>query len=91
VFRYYVRAFAAYLLAEAARGDSAAASTFLGLLVDREKRDAGSVVEVYRHLTEAVEFVAAHQEFFEAEPAIYGSFQERADAVVALCTEKPRR
>ena len=47
-FRYDVRAFAANLLSEPARGDADAASTFLGLLVDREKLDPGSVLEVHR-------------------------------------------
>jgi hypothetical protein len=89
-FGYYVLAFAAYLLSEAARGNADAASTFLGLLVDREVLDPGSVVEVYEDLSEALEFVGSHQEHFGAEPAIYGSFRDRADTLVGICAGKAR-
>lgn len=84
-FRYYVNAFAKYVTSEAARGDSDSASPFLRLLVNREERDPGSVAEVYDDLADAVEFVASHQQHFDAEPAIYGSFRELADRIRALC------
>jgi len=89
-FRYYVLAFAAYLLSRPARGNADAASTFLGLLVDREVLDPGSVVEVYEDLSKAVEFVGSHQEHFGAEPAIYGSFRDRADTLVGICAGTAR-
>lgn len=80
-FQYYVLAFAKFVMSDAARGDSDAASTFLGLLLNREKRDPGSVGEVFDGLQAAVEFVASNQEHFDAEPAIYGVFNERAEQV----------
>jgi hypothetical protein len=80
-FQYYVLAFAQFVMSEAATGDSDAASTFLGLLLNREKRDPGSVGPVFGDLQPAVEFVAFNQEHFEANPAIYGVFKERAEQV----------
>lgn len=88
-FRYYVQAFAAYLLSDAGRGDCDAASAFLGLLGDREELDSGSVCEIYEKVADAIEFLASHQKYFDAEPAIYGFFRDRADAVIAVCAEKP--
>ena len=90
VFRYYVRAFAMHVLSEAARGDADGGSVFLVLLADREEADPGSVREMYEDLAGAVEFVGSHQERFDAEPAIYGSFRDRADALIARCTSEPR-
>jgi hypothetical protein len=48
------------------KGDSDAASSFLGLLKTREDRDRGSVKEIYAELAIAIEFVASHQDYFEA-------------------------
>lgn len=90
VFRYYVRAFAMHILSESARGDADGASSFLGLLADREEADPGSVREMYEDLAGAVDFVASHQERFDAESAIYGSFRDRGDALIALGRNKPR-
>lgn len=83
-FQYYVLAFSQFVMSDAARGDSDAASAFLGLLLNREKRDAGSVGQVFDDLQAAVEFVASNQEHFDAEPPIYGVFRERAEQVRAL-------
>jgi len=84
-FRYYVQAFARFVLSDDGRGDSDAASSFLNLLGNREERDPGSVAEIYEDLEEAVAFVGAHQEYFEAEPAIYGSFSEKVERIRAMC------
>lgn len=81
-FQYYVRAFATFVMSDAARGDCDSASSFLGLLAHREEHDPGSVAQVFDVLEEAVEYVASNQALFDADPAIYGDFRERADEVL---------
>jgi hypothetical protein len=62
----------------------------LSLLAAREKRDPGSVREVYPLIAEAVDFVATHQAHFDADIDIYGDFKERAKGVYQLChRERP--
>lgn len=84
-FRYYVKAFAKLVTSEAARGDADSASPFLRLLLNREERDPGSVAEVYKELADASDFVASHQQHFDAKPAIYGWFRELATRIRLLC------
>jgi len=81
VFQYYVFAFVEYLRSPAAAGDSDAASPFLHLLLERERQDPGSVAEIYAELDPHVEFVAAHQEYFDADRDIYGDFTQHAAAI----------
>lgn len=85
VFQYYVFAFAAYLLSEGAAGDSDSASPFLHLLVNRERRDPGSVQQIYGRLAPIVDFVASRQEFYDADPDIYGKFKDHRDELAKLC------
>jgi hypothetical protein len=84
-FQYYVFAFADFVLSDQAAGDSDSASPFLRLLISREQRDPGSVSDIYPHLASTVEYVASHQAQYDADPNIYGSFQELATQLKALC------
>ncbi len=68
-------------------GESDEASSFLRLLIGREERDPGSVAEIYADLEEVVEFVASHQDYFEADPAAYGDFPELAATLQTLVRE----
>jgi hypothetical protein len=77
-FQYYVFAFGEFVVSNAGVGDPDSASPFLELLVNREKRDPGSVSEIYLDLRPLVEFVASHQDRYEADQNIYGSFPELA-------------
>ena len=77
-FQYYVMAFVEYLRTPEAEGDSDAASPFLRLLISREKRDPGSVRQIYDRLSEIVDFVATNQSYYDADPNIYGSFADLA-------------
>ncbi len=86
VFQYYIFAFAKYVMSEAAKGDADSASPFLFLLEEREKRDPGSVKEIYGSLSEVVDFVASHQAYFDADVDIYGNFQKRAEYIRRACT-----
>ncbi|MEK8035082.1 hypothetical protein AACH06_30055 [Ideonella sp. DXS29W] len=84
-FQYYVQAFAEFVMSSAAEGDSDSASPFLNLLVARERRDPGSVAQVYAALRPTVEHVAANQEYYDADPNIYGSFSDKAKELAVLC------
>lgn len=84
-FRYYVCAFAIYLMSDEAAGDADAAGAFLSLLRNRETRDVGSVTQIYDELLSIVQYVAANQAAYDADPAIYGSFQDKAREVALLC------
>jgi len=85
VFQYYVRAFAHFVMSEAAAGDSDSASPFLSLLEEREKKDPGSVRIIFPALKEALVFVAKNQAYFEAPIDIYGDFNERVKRLYAAC------
>jgi hypothetical protein len=58
---------------------------FLRLLASREKKDPGSVKTIYSELRETVNFVAGNQEYFDASPDIYGSFNDLEAEVDRLC------
>jgi hypothetical protein len=84
-FRYYIFAFAGYLREPAARFMSDAASVFLKVLLYREQAEPGAVRAIYPQLADTVDFVASHQEWFDAEVEIYGDFREHAQRLRALC------
>ena len=89
-FQYYIFAFAEFLMSDAAAGESDDASPFLRLLIDREEHDPGSVAEIYSDLEEVVEFIASHQDYFEADLTIYGDFSELAVTLRGLVGERSR-
>jgi hypothetical protein len=84
-FQFYILAFAQYVMSDAAIGDADAASSFLGFLTAREKRDPGSVATIYDRLQPTIEFVAESQARFSAVHDVYGDFREKAAALAALC------
>ena len=86
VFQYYLFAFVSILQSpEESVGESDCASVFLHFLCNREKRDPGSVAQIYAELRETIEHVASNQAFFDAPVEIYGDFREHADEIKALC------
>ena len=84
-FQFYILAFAQYVMSDVAIGDADAASTFLGFLTAREKREPGSVARIYDRLQPTIEFVAESQARFSAGHDVYGDFREKAAALAALC------
>lgn len=88
-FQFYIFAFAQYVMSAAAIGDSDAASSFLGFLTAREKRDPGSVAHIYEELAATIDFVAASQTRFDASHDIYGDFAEKAATLSKLCGISP--
>lgn len=87
VFQYYVHAFGQYVVSVEAKGKSDVASPFLTLLEAREKRDPGSVRQIFGSLISYIDFIASHQEYFDAPEHIYGSFRQRAHDIRQLCTD----
>lgn len=85
VFQYYVRAFACFVMSEAAAGDSDSASPFLSLLEEREKREPGSVRIIFPALKEVLAFIAKNQAYFDAPVDIYGDFNERVRKLYETC------
>ena len=85
VFQYYVHAFAKFVMSDKAVGDSDSASPFLSLLEVREKRDPGSVEEIFESISEALDFVASRQEYFDADVNIYDDFRDRAKRIREVC------
>jgi hypothetical protein len=88
-FQYYIFAFAEFLLSDIAAGDPDSASPFLRVLIAREQRDPGSVAEIYSNLASVVDYVASHQEHYDADPNIYGNFKEFACQLGAMCRVLP--
>ncbi|HKZ18275.1 MAG TPA: hypothetical protein VJ161_12510 [Geobacteraceae bacterium] len=80
-FQYYIFAFTEHLESDESIGESDAASPFLNLLLAREEKDPGSVMEIYDDLFPTIDFVSSNQERFEADPEIYGSFREKGLAL----------
>jgi hypothetical protein len=92
IFQVYVFAFAQYVMSDIAIGDADAASCFLGNLIAREKRDPGSVAEIFARLEPTIDFVAASQARFDASHDVYGDFTEKAEELRKLvdATHSPR-
>ncbi|HEU5133946.1 MAG TPA: hypothetical protein VFU13_02265 [Steroidobacteraceae bacterium] len=84
-FQFYVFAFAQYLMSDAAIGDPDGASCFLHYLAAREKRDPGSVAQIFERLEPTIDFVAASQARFDASRDSYGDFAEKAAQLKKLC------
>jgi hypothetical protein len=85
VFQYYIQAFVKFLMSERAAGESDAASPFLHLLESREKKDPGSVSNIFASLAQCVDYVANNQAYFEADEDIYGNFKEQAGRIRERC------
>jgi len=61
-----------------------AASCFLGLIEDKHSKDKEAVIPIMEDLMPTVEYIAAHQNVFDAEPSIYGSFAVKAAHIGVL-------
>jgi hypothetical protein len=85
VFQYYVHAFGEYLMTQAAEGESDAASPFLSLLEEREKRYPGSVQSIIESLEPYLVFLAERQDYFDAPEHIYGNFSQRVAGIRKAC------
>jgi hypothetical protein len=81
VFGYYLRAYMAYLLSSASANDSDGASCFIGLIEHKLPWKPADIRPLWPEIRSVLERLAANQQFFEADSEIYGSFQQRAEAL----------
>jgi len=77
VFRYYVKAFVAYLLSGEAMEDSDGASGFISMLELKIRRRLGDVLAVWNDIRPALIRLSEDQAFYAADPRIYGDFRTR--------------
>jgi hypothetical protein len=90
VFDYYVHAYLAYLLSSASANDSDGASCFIGLIEFKLQWRPADIQPPWIEIRAVLEHLAANQSFFDANVEIYGSFQQRADAIyAAFAANKP--
>jgi hypothetical protein len=83
VFNYYIFSYVRYVLSAERAGHPDAASSFLSLVSDRASRDAVGLNAVWARLNPFLRQVAGQQEFYDADPEIYGSFLERCAQIEA--------
>ncbi|MCP5520185.1 MAG: hypothetical protein H7A46_01395 [Verrucomicrobiales bacterium] len=81
--RYYIQAYITYLRSNASRGDADGASAFIGLIEGRSDDLRGSAQELIDEVSATLLYLRGCQEWFEADPEIYGSFGSRALTVLA--------
>jgi hypothetical protein len=81
VFGYYLRAYLAYLLSQASANDSDGASCFIGLIEHKLQCKPVDIQPLWSEIRPVLERLATNQPFYDANPEIYGSFQQRAGAL----------
>ncbi len=74
-FTYYIQAYCAYLLSEAARGDSDGASAFLSVIQVRAQQQPDAVRQQWSVIEPVLARLAADQGFYDASWPIYGDFR----------------
>jgi hypothetical protein len=82
VFGYYLKAYITYLMSAAARGDSDGASCFISLINFRIEHKRDDIIPLWPEIEPVLKKLAEHQDDFEAEWVIYGSFRARIHEIV---------
>jgi hypothetical protein len=83
-FRYYVHAYIDYLLSDKSAGDSDGASCFFGIVECRKEDINGSGEGLRRRVRDVLLRLREEQQWFHAEPEIYGDFRVRGAEVLKL-------
>ena len=83
VFGYYLHAYLAYLLSAASASDSDGASCFIALIEYKLQWHPADIRPLWVEIRHVLEHLATNQQFFDANPEIYGSFPQRADPLFA--------
>lgn len=78
-FRFYVMAYANYLLSDQSKDDSDGASCFFGIVECRRDDIQSSPEQLIAHIICTLEKLRENQEWFDAEEDIYGSFRARSE------------
>ena len=79
---FYIEANIEYLLWNRSKGDSGGASCFFGLLECRHDDIQSFSPATISRVKNLLDRLASHQTWYEAEPAIYGNFAERAEKTI---------
>lgn len=83
-FRYYLHAYIDYLLSEKSVGDSDGANCFFGLVECRTDDINGTGEILQRRVRDVLTRLRNSQQWYDAEPEVYGDFKARADAALRL-------
>lgn len=81
VFGYYLRAYLAYLLSSASANDSDGASCFIGLIRHKLQSHPADIRPLWPEIRPVLEHLAAHPQFFDSNPKIYGRFQRQVERI----------
>jgi hypothetical protein len=86
-FRYYMIGFRDFLMRGKIESAWAAdaASCFLGLALEKLKKQPTYILPIMPELLPALRHVAQNQATYGAAPDIYGNFQEKLARIEALC------
>lgn len=86
--RYYITAYLQYLLSDRSSGDSDGAFCFFGLVEIRHSDINRFDSETVDHVKAVLQKLGTHQEWYVADPAIYGDFATKAQCeIVRLSNE----
>lgn len=88
-FNYYVPPFTKYITSERARGDSDGASSFLHLIIELLASENSPADEkTMAILLTTAKTVAGKQDYYEADPDIYGDFSAFYTKILTLSEQK---
>jgi hypothetical protein len=88
-FEYYVHAYIDYLLSDKSKGDSDGANCFFGLVDNRKTDIRSSVDDLRSRVVEVLTRLRSEQQWYDANPGIYGDFAARADEAMKLIESQP--
>ncbi len=78
VFGFYLRAYIAYLISDAAQGDPDGASCFVHLILFQAEHDRSLLVPLWSEIELALKHIVEHQNDYGADRSIYGNFRTKA-------------
>ena len=87
-FKYYLHPYMDYLLSDESAGDSDGASCFFGIVEIRSRDIYVGGEDLRRRVTEVLGCLRNRQQWYNAEPKIYGEFSvmaEKAMTLIARC------
>ena len=86
-FQYYVHAYIDYLLSEKSKGDSDGANCFFGIVEIRKTDICASGEELCLRVSELLHHIDKKQDWYNANPEIYGDFSAKANEALNLIKE----
>lgn len=83
VFAYYIWPNLRYLVSPASKGRPDDACAFPRRVVFRAKHDPDSIRSVWPQTRSVLKHLACNQDFYDADPDIYGDLKEQCEAAIA--------